>query len=64
MIYLTGTTYVECKTGYGLEWTEELRLLRILQQARSHVPIGMSITYCAAHAVPKYDETRSRRQAR
>ncbi len=51
---LLGTTYVECKTGYGLEWPDELRLLKLLEQARSHVPIGISITYCAAHAVPKY----------
>lgn len=45
---------MECKTGYGLEWPDELRLLKLLEQARSRVPIGMSITYCAAHAVPKY----------
>jgi len=51
-----GTTYVECKTGYGLEWPGELRLLKLLEQARSHIPIGISITYCAAHAVPKYEE--------
>lgn len=49
-----GTTYVECKTGYGLEWSGELRLLKLLEQARSHIPIGISITYCGAHAVPKY----------
>ncbi|CAF0814620.1 unnamed protein product [Rotaria sordida] len=48
-----GTTYVECKTGYGLEWPDELRLLKLLEQARSYIPIGISITYCAAHAVPK-----------
>ena len=48
-----GTTFVECKTGYGLEWPDELRLLKLLERARSRVPIGMSITYCAAHAVPK-----------
>ena len=48
-----GTTFVECKTGYGLEWPDELRLLKLFERARSRVPIGMSITYCAAHAVPK-----------
>ena len=48
-----GTTYVECKTGYGLEWPHELRLLKLLEQARSLVPIGIAITYCAAHAIPK-----------
>jgi imidazolonepropionase len=52
-LLVVGTTYVECKTGYGLEWPDELRLLTLLEKARSQVSIGMSITYCAAHAVPK-----------
>ncbi len=56
MCRLLGTTYVECKTGYGLEWPDELRLLKLLEQARSYIPIGISITYCAAHAIPKYEE--------
>jgi imidazolonepropionase len=54
-----GTTYVECKTGYGLEWSGELRLLKLLEEARSHIPIGISITYCAAHAVPKCERKRN-----
>jgi imidazolonepropionase len=55
-IVLLGTTHVECKTGYGLEWPDELRLLKLLEQARSLVPISISITYCAAHAIPKYEK--------
>jgi imidazolonepropionase len=59
--HLLGTTYVECKTGYGLEWPDELRLLKLLEQARSYIPIGISITYCAAHAIPKYEEKKTKK---
>jgi imidazolonepropionase len=51
--HLTGTTTVECKTGYGLETEAEMMLLQVLQQAKEELPIEISITYCGAHAVPK-----------
>ncbi len=57
---MLGTTYVECKTGYGLEWPGELRLLKLLEQVRSQVSIGISITYCGAHAIPKYERQTNR----
>jgi imidazolonepropionase-like amidohydrolase len=50
---VTGTTTVECKTGYGLDTEAELLLLKVLQQAKEELPVEMSITYCGAHAVPK-----------
>ncbi|XP_022194004.2 probable imidazolonepropionase [Nilaparvata lugens] len=51
----SGTTMVECKSGYGLELDKELRLLEILDQAKSSEQdrINMSITYCGAHAIPE-----------
>jgi imidazolonepropionase len=52
----TGTTFVECKTGYGLEWETEYKLLRVLTKVNRDSTIckpGMSITYLAAHAIPK-----------
>ncbi|XP_052010300.1 probable imidazolonepropionase [Xyrauchen texanus] len=48
-----GTTLVECKSGYGLELDTELKMLRVIHSARKSLPIGISITYCGAHAVPK-----------
>lgn len=49
-----GTTFAECKSGYGLEWETELKLLRVLTKAkRSLTSIGMTNTYLAAHSVPK-----------
>ncbi|XP_043101307.1 probable imidazolonepropionase [Puntigrus tetrazona] len=48
-----GTTLVECKSGYGLELDTELKMLRVIDAARISLPIGISATYCGAHAVPK-----------
>ncbi|KAM9501112.1 putative imidazolonepropionase [Clarias gariepinus] len=48
-----GTTLVECKTGYGLELNTELKMLNVIDSARKTMPIGISSTYCGAHAVPR-----------
>ncbi|OWA50107.1 putative imidazolonepropionase [Hypsibius exemplaris] len=48
-----GTTTAEVKSGYGLDLENELKLLRVLHRAKKECPIGLSITYCGAHAVPK-----------
>lgn len=52
----TGTTFMECKTGYGLEWDIEYKMLKVLTSENrdtSHIKPGLSITYLAAHAIPK-----------
>ncbi|KAG7225563.1 hypothetical protein INR49_004969 [Caranx melampygus] len=49
----TGTTLVECKSGYGLELHTELKMLEVIEAARRSLPINISSTYCGAHAVPK-----------
>ncbi|KAK3101029.1 hypothetical protein FSP39_000365 [Pinctada imbricata] len=49
----TGTTCVECKSGYGLEVDTEIKMLSVIEKARKEVPISISCTYCGAHAVPK-----------
>ncbi|KAK7891820.1 hypothetical protein WMY93_023783 [Mugilogobius chulae] len=49
----TGTTLVECKSGYGLDLQTELKMLEVIQRARHTLPINISSTYCGAHAVPK-----------
>ncbi|XP_063045304.1 probable imidazolonepropionase [Engraulis encrasicolus] len=48
-----GTTLVECKSGYGLNTHTELAMLRAIHTARHTHPIGISATYCGAHAVPR-----------
>ncbi|KAG5846041.1 hypothetical protein ANANG_G00145510 [Anguilla anguilla] len=49
----SGTTLVECKSGYGLELDAELKMLAVIESARRSLDIGISATYCGAHAVPK-----------
>ncbi|XP_076967811.1 putative imidazolonepropionase [Tamandua tetradactyla] len=48
-----GTTLAECKSGYGLTLDAELKMLRVIERARRELDIGISATYCGAHAVPK-----------
>jgi imidazolonepropionase len=47
-----GTTTMECKSGYGLSTAEELRALRIVQQAAARVPLRVVRTFLGAHAIP------------
>ncbi len=52
----SGTTFVECKSGYGLEWDTELKIMRVLTKAKRELKtIGMSNTYLGGHAVPRLD---------
>ena len=47
-----GSTTIEAKTGYGLDFETELRLLQALLQLDSEGPWELAITYLAAHAIP------------
>ncbi len=47
-----GTTTIECKSGYGLSTTEELRALRLIGDAAAQLPIRVVRTFLGAHAVP------------
>ena len=50
---MLGTTTVECKSGYGLDLENEVKMLRVLENAKQHLPIEISSTFCGAHSVPK-----------
>lgn len=47
-----GTTTVEAKTGYGLTLEDELKGLRVIQQASAAQPVDFVATCLAAHAYP------------
>lgn len=47
-----GTTTVEIKTGYGLDVTNELKLLEAIYQLDNKHPIDIVATFLGAHAVP------------
>ncbi|CAG0888330.1 unnamed protein product [Cyprideis torosa] len=53
MMLERGTTYVECKSGYGLDTGTELKMLRVITKAKEQMEIGISSTFCGAHAVPR-----------
>merc|ERR1712198_509485 len=52
-----GTTTVECKSGYGLDEENEIKMLKVLEEAKKIVPIEISSTFCGGHAVPKGGNT-------
>lgn len=47
-----GSTTIEAKTGYGLDFETELQLLQALLQLDAEGPWELAITYLAAHAIP------------
>jgi len=49
----TGTTLVEAKSGYGLEKDTEIKMLKVLKQAKTKQPIEIVSNFCGAHSIPK-----------
>jgi imidazolonepropionase len=47
-----GTTTLEAKSGYGLDWKNELKTLDILQQLHQEQPLDVVSTFLGAHIVP------------
>jgi imidazolonepropionase len=54
-----GLTTVEIKSGYGLSLADELKQLRAARRVASLVPIRVTTTLLAAHAVPPEFEGRA-----
>ncbi|KAK7102020.1 probable imidazolonepropionase [Littorina saxatilis] len=48
-----GSTFVEVKSGYGLDLDTEVKMLKVTERARQSLPVDISCTYCGAHAIPK-----------
>jgi len=47
-----GTTTAEAKTGYGLQTSTELRLLKALLALSEESPLELAFTFLGAHAIP------------
>jgi imidazolonepropionase len=47
-----GTTTIEIKSGYGLDWPTEQKMLRVAKQLTTQVPIRTVRTFLGAHVVP------------
>jgi imidazolonepropionase len=56
-----GVTTIECKSGYGLALSEELKLLKVYRSLAQEGPMTIVPTLLAAHTVPV--EHRGQRQA-
>lgn len=51
-MFRNGTTTAEAKTGYGLQASTELRLLKALLALDEENPLDLVLTFLAAHAIP------------
>lgn len=51
MMFL-GTGAVEIKSGYGLNWEAERKMLRVIQQLKKASPLTIKSSFLGAHAVP------------
>lgn len=47
-----GVTTVEIKSGYGLDLTSELKMLRVARQLGEHSGVRVKATFLGAHAIP------------
>jgi imidazolonepropionase len=47
-----GTTTIESKSGYGLDWKTELKILMLLAALHQDHPIDIHRTFLGAHVVP------------
>ena len=48
-----GTTTVESKSGYGLTFEDELKILRVMMRLNEETPLEIVPTFLGAHAVPR-----------
>jgi imidazolonepropionase len=51
-LHAEGVRTIEIKSGYGLTLESELKMLRVARAVADHVPVRVSTTLLAAHAVP------------
>jgi imidazolonepropionase len=55
-----GTTTVEAKSGYGLNFEDELKQLRVLKNVHHSHPVDIVSTFMGAHEVPLEFKTRKK----
>jgi len=56
---MNGTGAVEIKSGYGLSFEGEIKMLRVIQKLKQHSDLTIKATFLGAHAIPlKYKAAR------
>ncbi len=48
-----GTATIEAKSGYGLTFEDELKILRVIRRLNDEMPLEIVTTFLGAHAVPR-----------
>lgn len=48
-----GTGSLEIKSGYGLNYESELKMLEVISRLKNSLPIEIKSTFLGAHAIPK-----------
>uniref|UniRef100_A0AC34PW78 Imidazolonepropionase n=1 Tax=Panagrolaimus sp. JU765 TaxID=591449 RepID=A0AC34PW78_9BILA len=49
----SGTTTMEAKSGYGLNYETELKMLEVIDDLSKEHPMEISSTFCGAHSIPE-----------
>ena len=47
-----GTTTIEAKSGYGLDWRNEVKILDLVHELHQEQPLDIAATFLGAHVVP------------
>lgn len=47
-----GITTLEIKTGYGLDYENEFKILRVIRELKKEVPLDIFATFMPLHAIP------------
>ena len=56
---LNGTGAVEIKSGYGLSFDGEIKMLKVIQRLKHHTDMTIKATFLGAHSIPlKYKQNR------
>lgn len=48
-----GTTTIEAKSGYGLDWQSERKILMVLRELAREQPLEIVATFLGAHVIPE-----------
>ena len=57
---MTGTGAIEIKSGYGLSYDAELKMLRVIKRLKETADVKIKATFLGAHAFPaEFKENRS-----
>lgn len=56
-----GTTSIEIKSGYGLNFEDEVKMLKVIKQLKKDFPVNIRATFLGAHDIPK--EYKNNREA-